>query len=209
MSLVFAAIAPHPPLLLPTVSSEADRSKVSRTIEEMEKLGQELKTENPNNIIISSPHPEWGFDVPLYFLAKDFQGDIKKILLGMEEPSFYFENGQRFYSEKIMKSSNSFGIIASADLSHRLKDGGPYDFHQDGPAFDQDLIESLRGKNIEHILELSTLYPDAGECGLRSICFLLGVLEKHYQETQQSYQVEILSYEGPFGVGYLVANFVV
>jgi len=50
---------------------------------------------------------------------------------------------------------------------------------------------------------LDDLYPEAGECGLRSFCFLLGILEA----SGISWQPEILSYEGPFGVGYLVANF--
>jgi len=47
------------------------------------------------------------------------------------------------------------------------------------------------------------MYPEAGECGLRSFCFLLGILEA----SGIDWQPEILAYEGPFGVGYLVANF--
>ena len=37
---------------------------------------------------------------------------------------------------------------------------------------------------------------------LRSFSFLLGILK----ESKISWQPEILSYESPFGVGYLVAN---
>ena len=88
-------------------------------------------------------------------------------------------------------------------MSHCLKDDGPYGFHPDGPKFDKDLIESLKKKDIEKILKLGELYPGAGECGLRSFCFLLGILE----ESGINYQPEILSYEGPFGVGYLVVDF--
>jgi len=55
----------------------------------------------------------------------------------------------------------------------------------------------------QRILKLDDLYPEAGECGLRSFCFLLGILEAGGID----WQPEILSYEGPFGVGYLVANF--
>ena len=94
-------------------------------------------------------------------------------------------------------------MIASGDLSHCLKEEGPYGFHPDGPKFDKALIESLKKKDIEKILKLDEMYPDAGECGLRSFCFLLGILEA----SGLDYQPEILSYEGPFGVGYLVANF--
>lgn len=42
----------------------------------------------------------------------------------------------------------------------------------------------------------------AGECGLKSFTFILGILEA----AGLNYQPQILSYEGPFGVGYLVAN---
>ena len=45
------------------------------------------------------------------------------------------------------------------------------------------------------------LIEQAGECGLRSFIILLGILN------DIKYQPKILSYEGPFGVGYLVANF--
>ena len=41
----------------------------------------------------------------------------------------------------------------------------------------------------------------AAECGLRSILFLMGAFEG------REYESEALSYEGPFGVGYLVATF--
>jgi len=84
-----------------------------------------------------------------------------------------------------------------------LKEDGPYGFHPDGPKFDKDLIEALKRKDIEKILKLDNMYSEAGECGLRSFCFLLGILE----DSGLDYQPEILSYEGPFGVGYLVANF--
>ena len=42
---------------------------------------------------------------------------------------------------------------------------------------------------------------EAAECGYRSILMLLGVFEGLEIET------EVLSYEGPFGVGYAVATF--
>ena len=100
-------------------------------------------------------------------------------------------------------TDKKYALIASGDLSHCLKKEGPYGFHPDGPKFDKALIDALKEKNIEKILKLDETYPDAGECGLRSFCFLLGILE----ESGINYQPEILSCEGPFGVGYLVANF--
>jgi len=204
MPIIFAAISPHPPIILPDVGSAEDRLLVKNTIESLEKLGKKLKEKNPDSIIISSPHPEWGFNVPLFFLAKDFKRKIETLLIGTESPQFYFEQGKNLY-QKIDRgpTPNRLGLIASGDLSHCLKEDGPYGLHPQGPKFDKELIESLKKKDIANILKLDDKYPEAGECGLRSLCFLLGVLE----ETKTNYQPEIISYQAPFGVGYLVANF--
>ena len=202
--IVLAAISPHPPIILPTVGSEEDRAQVKNTIESLEKLGKKLKETNPDSVIISAPHPDWGFNVPLFFLAKDFKGEITTYLVGLEEPRFYFEKGKEVY-KSISQRSNSqkVALIASGDMSHCLKEEGPYGFNPDGPKYDKALIDALKKKDIETILKLDDLYPEAGECGLRSFCFLLGILEA----SGINWQPEILSYEGPFGVGYLVVNF--
>ncbi|MBT9171418.1 MAG: hypothetical protein DDT18_01793 [Actinobacteria bacterium] len=201
--IVFACIAPHPPIILPNVGSPEDRTKVKKTILALEKLGKKLKEKNPDEIIISSPHPDWGFNVPLFFLAKDFKGEIQTYLTEMEEPKFYFEEGKKFSKLKIENCKLKIALIASGDLSHCLKEQGPYGFHPDGPKFDKQFIKALKDKKIETILKLDELYPEAGECGLRSFCFLLGILEA----SGIDWQPEILSYQSPFGVGYLVANF--
>ena len=204
-AIVFASISPHPPIILPSVGSKEDRDIAKKTIESLELLGKKLIKLEPQSIIISSPHTEWGFNVPLHFLAPDFKGEIIKYVTGEESPAFHFEEGRKTYREAIVQgsASNKIALIASGDLSHCLKKDGPYDFHPHGPKFDQDLIKYLKNKDIDRLMKLDEDYPGAGECGLRSICFILGILE----ESKISYQPEILSYEGPWGVGYLVANF--
>ena len=112
-----------------------------------------------------------------------------------------WKTGKRIYQE--LDKKRKYALIASGDLSHCLKKEGPYGFHSDGPKFDKALIEYLKKKDIKNFLKLDEMFPEAGECGLRSFCFLLGILEA----SGINYQPEILSYEGPFGVGYLVANF--
>ena len=200
-NIVFAAISPHPPIILPSVGSEEDRAQVRKTIKSLEILGKELKETKPDSIIISSPHPDWGFNVPLYFLAKDFRSEIKTFLIEIESPEFYFKQGKKIYSE--LEKNKNYAILASGDLSHCLKKDGPYGFNPDGPKFDKALIEFLKKKDVKNFLKLDEMFPEAGECGLRSFSFLLGILE----EAKIDWQPEILSYEGPFGVGYLVANF--
>ena len=214
--IIFACFSPHPPIILPSVTeakprgkkrfisstgSEKDRVQVKKTIEALEGLGKSLKKANPDSIIISSPHPDWGFNVPLYFLAKDFKREIKTYLMELESPKFYFEKGKNIYQE--LEKDKKYALIASGDLSHCLKAEGPYGLHPDGPKFDKALIEYLKKKDIENFLKLDDYFPKAGECGLRSFSFLLGIL----QASDIDWKAEILSYEAPFGVGYLVVNF--
>ena len=204
MPIVFAAISPHPPIILPSVGSEGDREQVRNTINALKKAGEKLKKFDPDVIIISSPHSDWGFQVPLLYLAEGFKGKIETLLIGNEKPEFYFEQGRKLCADYGMqKSKDRYGLIASGDLSHCLKKEGPYGFNPEGPEFDKELIEGIKKKDIKNILKLDDIYPGAGECGLRSICFILGIL----QEAKINWQAEVLSYEGPWGVGYLVANF--
>jgi len=206
MEIVFAAISSHPPILLPSVGSEKDRRKLKKTLSALEILSKKFKQAKPDKIIISSPHLDWGFGVPLYFLAKNFNGKIEKILIGLKSPKFYFETGKNFY-EEIKPQKSKIALIASGDMSHCLKKDGPYGFHPDGPKYDKALIEALKKKDLETIFRLDDMFPNAAECGLRSFCFVLGILEAHSINSEQAWQSKILSYEGPFGVGYLVVNF--
>ena len=205
----FVCISPHPPIILPSVGSKEDRKKVKNTIDALYLLRKKFVEVDPQQILIASPHPDWGFQVPLYFLAKDFRGRIEEILIGSESPQFYFEKGAKFpisnfqFPNKPQITNPKIALIASGDLSHCLNKDGPYGFHPDGPKFDEEFLESLKKKDIESILKLDQKYPQAGECGLRPLCFVLGILEA----SGADWQPEILSYEGPFGVGYSVVNF--
>ena len=91
-------------------------------------------------------------------------------------------------------------VIASGDLSHRLIPGAPAGYSVRGAEFDRLLVELLRAGRVGEILDLDEdLVEEAGECGLRSFIIALGLLEG------ERFKTEIISYEGPFGVGYLVA----
>ena len=93
-------------------------------------------------------------------------------------------------------------FIASGDLSHKLSNKGPYTFAKEGPIFDEKLIKSLKNKETNELVNMdNTLQRSAGECGKRSIDTLLGTLDGY------DYTVDVLSYEGPFGVGYGVVSF--
>ncbi len=93
-------------------------------------------------------------------------------------------------------------IIASGDLSHRLKPDGPYGYDPSGPRFDTQFIHALQHNDFGAIARMDPeLCEEAGECGYRSALILGGALSKVPMTCQ------VLSYEGPFGVGYAVALF--
>jgi len=201
--IVFACISPHPPMLLPGVGSGSDKAAVAATIAGLNALEKKLARIKPGTVMVSSPHPDWGFNVPLHFLDKGLGADLVTYLTGLESPKDHFKRGKTFYAQKLSSLEGKIALIASGDLSHRLKADGPYGFHEQGPKFDKKLIDSLKSNDIEAILNLEDEFPEAGECGLRSFCFMLGILE----EARIAWRADVLAYEAPFGVGYLVADF--
>jgi aromatic ring-opening dioxygenase LigB subunit len=93
-------------------------------------------------------------------------------------------------------------LIASGDLSHRLTPDAPYGFRPEGPVFDRLVIDALREGDWKRIEGLDPdLIEEAGECGLRALAILLGAARGAGLTSQ------VLSYEGPFGVGYPVVAF--
>lgn len=62
-------------------------------------------------------------------------------------------------------------------------------------------MECIKEKNIKEILSIDDDFREkAGECGLASIVIMLGALDGYEVEP------EVLSYEGPLGVGYMVSK---
>lgn len=93
-------------------------------------------------------------------------------------------------------------IIASGDLSHKLLPSGPYGYVKEGPAFDREITRIFAANDLDQIFALDPhLCNEAAECGLRSFEIMAGALEV------TEHTGELLSYEGPFGVGYGVAAF--
>ena len=102
------------------------------------------------------------------------------------------------------RSGKRVAFIASGDLSHKLIPSAPAGYSLQGKVFDEKLVTALGQFDTETVLNLDPdLIDEAGECGLRSIVIMLGALEG------LQVKPEVFSYEGPFGVGYLVASFTV
>lgn len=140
-----------------------------------------------------------GAMVPLYFISKEYsEFQIIHITYGMLSKMSLYKFGMAVKEAAESMDYDSI-IIASGDLSHKLSSDGPYGYSKYGPEFDKNLIKLIENIDVKGIFSMDKkLVNEAGECGLRSFYILFGSLEGIKAQSK------LLSYEGPFGVGYCV-----
>ncbi|HKQ54004.1 MAG TPA: AmmeMemoRadiSam system protein A [Pyrinomonadaceae bacterium] len=259
-SLVFAGIAPHPPIMVPEVGREAV-AEVRSSIEAMREFTERLVESGAETVVLVSPHApleagafvayqdarlygdfanfrapdarveamldeeilgaisraaadesydvvgirghnlDHGTAVPLYFLQRNgWRGRV--VALGY---SFLSNEDHMRFGACIRRAADETGravaFVASGDLSHRLKPEAPAGFYPQAHVFDEEVVEAIREGQPERIINIDQdLRRRAGECGYRSMLVAFGAVET----ARPAY--EVLSYEAPFGVGYLVAQ---
>ena len=99
------------------------------------------------------------------------------------------------------KRDDPLALIASGDLSHRLKPDAPAGYNPTAYIFDEEVVDALRTNSPERIINIDhDLRRSAGECGYRSMLIAMGATR------EQPWACEVIHYEAPFGVGYLVAQ---
>lgn len=143
-----------------------------------------------------------GAAVPLFFL-REAGVECSLVLLSFSDLGIEMH---RRYGQAIAAATKAAGrraaLVASGDQSHRLFPGAPGGYSPRGKEFDESIVSSLRKGDHNSIFSIDAgLREQAGECGYRSLVIALGALPEA--------RAEVLSYEGPFGVGYLVARMVV
>lgn len=143
-----------------------------------------------------------GVIVPLYYINKLYSNyQLVHINYGGLSSDEHYKFGMAI-QEACSNREEKIVFIASGDLSHKLSNNGPYEYAKEGPIFDKKLIELIKNKETNALINIdNSLQKKAGECGKRSIDTLLGTLDGY------DYDVTVISYEGPFGVGYGVISF--
>lgn len=140
--------------------------------------------------------------VPIYFIEKYIQ-NYKIVRCSISGLSFleHYHFG-KCISEVAEKLNRKVVFIASGDLSHKLKEDGPYGFTEEGSKFDKEITDAMKEANFLKFMNFDTNFCDrSGECGLRSFIIMAGALDG------KSVKSNFYSYEGTFGVGYAVCEF--
>jgi len=259
-SLVFAGIAPHPPIMVPEVGRDAI-AEVRASIDGMAEFTRRLIDSQAETVVIMSPHAplereafvaydgpqlhgdfakfrsptatvhaelddellnqitrsaanellivmrikgfelDHGTAVPLYFLQRNgWHGKIVALGYNFLSTDDHVRFG-KCVGEAIQKLGRRTAFIASGDLSHRLKRDAPAGYYADAHLFDEEVVEAIRSCETQRIVGIDQdLRRAAGECGYRSMLVAIGAIEGSGQNC------EVISYEAPFGVGYLVAQ---
>jgi aromatic ring-opening dioxygenase LigB subunit len=153
----------------------------------------------PRDAIARSVDLDHGVLVPLYFLGPR---SYRLVCVGISLLD-YWDHYQMGLA--LREAAESLGrktvFVASGDLSHRLLPGAPAGYDPRAKDFDLSIVEIFRSGEFSELFDLDAgLIEDAGECGLRSLFALSGTVDGYRVKS------EVLSYEGPFGVGYMVAR---
>lgn len=151
--------------------------------------------------VLESQELDHGTAVPLYFLLRNGWAG-RAVALGY---SFLSDEDHVRFGECIRRAvevtRRPAAFVASGDLSHRLKPGAPAGFDPEARRFDEQVVAALRANAPGQITRIDQgLRRLAGECGYRSMLVALGAI------SVVEPVCEVISYEAPFGVGYLVAQ---
>jgi aromatic ring-opening dioxygenase LigB subunit len=158
-----------------------------------------------NLALMSESLLDHGAAIPAYLL-KNLAVNFKLIVISPAENlnlDEQYKFGQKLQTI-IRDNEKNIAVIASGDLSHRLKKKSPGGYSPKGAKFDNKVIEYLSeplsaAKNILNLDQ--NLITAAGECGLKPLLVLLGLLDGY------PIQSEVLAYQTDFGIGYLSFNF--
>ena len=263
-----AYILPHPPIAVPEVGGD-EIKKIDDTEKAFAKAAADIKREDPETIVIISPHADFYRDAFYIAKGRTCTGDLARF--GAPEPQVTYTYDTEL-SEEIVRLCDEFDIpivytdedaaimdhgaavplyyvnreyganhdapyrivrvspslmsddvlydmgylieraiahvgrravmIASGDLSHKLKEDGPYGFIKEGPMFDKAVTDVMKSGRLEDFTKIDkTVNELSANCGYHGFVMLAGAL--------QDYKItpDFLSYEGTFGVGYGICIF--
>lgn len=143
-----------------------------------------------------------GTRVPLYFIEKEYT-DYQLVRIGLSGLSLakHYRLGE-IIKQAVEKTGRRCVYVASGDLSHKLREYGPYGFCEQGPVYDRKLIDVCTRGALEELKGFDAqLCEKASECGHRSFVIMSGAI------SGSAVNAQVLSHEDITGVGYGVCCF--
>ena len=148
------------------------------------------------------PELDHGTMVPLWFIRQKYK-DGKIIRIGLSGCGLleHYRLGE-IIKQAVEDCNRNVVFVASGDLSHKLKEYGPYGYAKEGPEYDEKIMDVAKRAAFGEMLEFSEeLCDKAAECGHRSFVIMAGALDG------QSVIAKVYSHEDVTGVGYGIASF--
>lgn len=178
-----------------TVKAKSDYMLIDRS-------HRKMRFEDIPYTLTSTEELDYSFTIPILLLTQHLQKwKLFPISPSMMDGKAHYEFGRQI-KRVLHKEKRRVAIIASADLSHKLTTDSPGGVSQEGPRFDEMIQQYVTADDPTPLLTMPTeIIENSGQCGYRPICALLGMMDKMNVTRQR------LSYEAPFGVGYLTAKF--
>lgn len=151
---------------------------------------------------VYAKEPDHGSAVPLLFVRESYT-NFRVVRIA---PCFLSNQTLRQMGKIIERAAAHVGrrmtLIASGDLSHKLREDGPYGFAKEGPEFDKQVTAAMKTADFDAFTRFDAAFIDkAAQCGLPGFMMMAGALENYHVTPN------FLSYEGPFGVGYAVCAY--
>ena len=169
-------------------------------IKEIEKISKEKNF--PCGRIDSKESLDHGTMVPLYFINK-YLSNYNLVVVGLSGISLEanFEMG-KIIKEACNNLNRRVVYVASGDLSHKLKEYGPYGFVKEGPIYDEKIIDVMSNARFDELLHFDLdLLDKAAECGHRSFIMMSGFLDGIKVKSK------FYSHQDVTGVGYGICSY--
>lgn len=169
----------------------------------IDKLQRELRKVDEPVTLTTDERLNFASTVPLDLLTEHLP-NIRVVPMSTcgRTPKEHFAFGQAL--KHVLHASDArVAVISAGDGAHTLTDFAPGGLHDDGERYDSALRTMVEHHNVVGLLQMEeSMITNAQETTYRKLLVLLGVLDGMHVTP------DIMSYESPFGVGYLVVNFV-
>src|SRR3989338_9221320 len=160
-----------------------------------------LRKEKMPFTLNSASRLDYGSAVPLYLLTERLSIPVVPLSYSGLDAKTHFQFGKHL-QEYIQKQTKRVAVIACGDLAHTLSSQSHEGYHEAGKKFDAAIRQSIADNSPLQLMKLDRLIvKEAKQCAYLPLLVLMGILE------DISVRPEELSYEMPFGVGYLNAQF--